>query len=103
MRRAEFGTLTKRAMLAAAMLTVTAVADAHETRLIGPNDEYHLVVGFRVEPGFENVVNGPDLIVTRTSDNRPVDTDAGDIFNVQVEIQSVTTKRFPPVWCRQLP
>ena len=75
-------------ILTTAIIGANAVAgNAHETRLVGPNDEYQLVVGFRVEPGFEDVVNGPDLIVSRASDNRPIDTDAGDVFNVQVEIQ----------------
>jgi hypothetical protein len=86
MRRAECR-IANAIVLTAAIVAAAGAADAHETRLVGPNDEYQLVVGFRVEPGFEDVVNGPDLIVTRASDHRPVDTDAGDIFNVQVEIQ----------------
>lgn len=65
----------------------TAFAFPHETRLVGPNQEYRLIVGFKVEPAFEDAVNGPDVIVSRTSDGKPINTDAGDVFDVQVEVQ----------------
>ena len=85
---AEFRRIAKAIVLAATIVSATAVAtNAHETRLVGPNDEYQIVTGWRIEPAFEDVANGPEFIVTRAIDNKPIDTDTGDVFNVQVEIQ----------------
>jgi hypothetical protein len=103
MIRAKFHGTVNAILLTTAIVGANAVAaNAHETRLVGPNDEYRLVVGFRIEPAFEDVVNGPDFTVTRASDNKPIDTAAGDVFNVQVEIQLRDQETFFSTSCRRL-
>lgn len=63
-----------------------AFAFPHETRIVG-SGKYQLVVGFRNEPAFENVVNALDIFVTRASDARPINTSVGDVVDLTVEVQ----------------
>lgn len=44
-------------------------ASAHEARDVG---KYHFVVGFLNEPTIQNQLNGIDLTITTTADNKPV-------------------------------
>ncbi len=43
---------------------------AHDRKQVGP---FWVIVGFRVEPPYTDVLNGLDLIVRRVSDNSPVE------------------------------
>lgn len=43
----------------------TTPAQAHEGRDLGP---YHLVVGWRVEPAFVGVTNGPEIFISMKDD-----------------------------------
>lgn len=61
-------------------------AFAHETRTVG-NGKYHLVVGFRNEPAFEDVTNAADIFASRASDNKPINTSNGDVVDLTVEVQ----------------
>jgi hypothetical protein len=58
--RRALGTILILAIAALAMLVVTEVASAHESRMVGP---YTFVVGFAVEPAFEGQMNGVQLHV----------------------------------------
>ena len=59
-------------------------AFAHETRIVGP---YKFVIGFRNEPSFIDEPNAVDITVSRASDGKPIDRSAGDIVDLQVEVQ----------------
>lgn len=59
-------------------------AFAHETRIVGP---YKFVIGFTKEPSFVDESNAIDVIVSRASDGRPIDRTAGDIVDLEVEVQ----------------
>lgn len=59
-------------------------AFAHETRIVGP---YKFVIGFRNEPSFVDEPNAVDITVSRASDGRPIDRSAGDIVDLEVEVQ----------------
>ena len=72
-------------MTVGALLCVgVAAAQAHESRQVGA---YPLVVGFRLEPAFEDVVNAADIFVNRTSDGKAVSVRDGDVVNLSVEVQ----------------
>ncbi len=72
----------------ASSLTVSD-AMAHESRVIvgadPVNDVYEMVVGFHIEPAFEDSYNGLDLFLfydDGSSDGEAVNTNNGDIVNV---------------------
>lgn len=71
----------------AVMVMVPATAAAHEIRTVGPNGEYTLVIGWFNEPAFNNVPNGVDIQLVRTADKKPVNTEKGDVVDLQVEVQ----------------
>ena len=75
--------ITRVLMIVGALLGVgTASVQAHEVRQIGP---YTLVIGFRAEPAFEDVVNAVDIFINRTSDGKAMSVRDGDIVDLQVE------------------
>jgi len=59
------------------------VVQAHEVRQIG---KYTVVVGFRVEPAFEDVVNAIDLFLNRTSYEKAISVRDGDTVDLQVKV-----------------
>ena len=61
-----------------------AFGEPHETRIVGP---YKFVVGFKKEPTFIDESNAADIFVSRASDNRPINRDAGDTVDLEVEVQ----------------
>lgn len=82
--------LTIGAVMAAFVLPISSVqVSGHETRLVGPNDEYTVVVGFENEPAFEDEINGAVIIVRRTSDNKPINTslETPDVVDLELEVQ----------------
>lgn len=62
----------------------TDQAFGHETRIVG---SYKMVIGFRNEPAFVDEPNAIDVILSRASDDRPIDRSAGDVVDLQVEVQ----------------
>lgn len=62
-------------------------AQAHENQSVGPKGEYVVVVGWRQEPAFSNAMNAAAILISRASDGRPIDTRAGDVVNLDAEIQ----------------
>jgi hypothetical protein len=68
-------------------LVAASVLSAHEVRTIGPNGEYTLVVGWFIEPAFTGVVNAVDVRVNRSSDKKAIDTNKGDVVDLEVEVQ----------------
>lgn len=66
-------------------------ANPHESREVGP---YTLVVGFRIEPAFEDVPNALDFIVTRTSDGKPISVSNGDVVDIEAEVQYRKEEQF---------
>jgi len=70
--------------IAALLCVVVAAAQAHESRQVGA---YTLVVGFRVAPAFEDVVNAVDISVNRTSDGKAISVRDGDVVDLSVEVQ----------------
>lgn len=75
-----------RVALAAAAIAVVAVSSstvvsAHESRTVGP---YTIIVGFRSEPAFEDVVNAAEIIILRSG--LPVSTPT-DLVDLTVEVQ----------------
>lgn len=82
--------LTKKLtlVLASALCGFVSVSSqtawAHETRIVGP---YKLVIGFRNEPSFVDEPNAIDVIVSRASDDRPIDKSKGDTVDLNVEVQ----------------
>ncbi len=68
---------------------LSATLSAHETRLIGDNEEYKIVIGFDNEPAFEDVINSPVLIISRASDDKPIDDslEKPDIVDLQLEVE----------------
>ena len=79
----------RAAIATAAMATVVAssaiVLSAHERRLVG--GRYLVVVGFGVEPAFEDVVNSAEIIIVRAADQRPINASTGDVVDLSVEVQ----------------
>jgi hypothetical protein len=62
--------ITRVLMTVGALLGVGAAAvQAHEVRQIGA---YTLVIGFRAEPAFEDVVNAVDIFINRSSDGNAI-------------------------------
>jgi hypothetical protein len=66
------------------LISIATQTIGHEARIIGG---YRFVVGFRNEPAFSNELNAFDLTITRASDSRPINRSAGDLVDLQVEIQ----------------
>jgi hypothetical protein len=56
------------AVIASAQLINASVAEAHESRNVGP---YKFVVGFLSEPAFAGTVNGIDITITDPRSNPP--------------------------------
>jgi hypothetical protein len=77
--------------IGAVVLGSVVAVQAHEVRQI---EAYTLVVGFRVEPAFEDVVNAVDIFINRTSDGRAVSVRDGDIVELDVEVQLRATDAF---------
>jgi hypothetical protein len=73
-------------------LGIAAPARAHEHRTIGPKGEYSIVVGWFIEPAFNDVVNAVDLHLTRTADKKPLDTNKGDIVDLEVEVKLLASE-----------
>jgi hypothetical protein len=67
------------------------VLSAHERRVVGG---YTIVVGFRSEPAFEDEVNGADIGLVRTSDQRPINASAGDVVDLTVQVQLRKSESF---------
>lgn len=71
--------------IAVAGLFLVGLAFAHETRIV---DKYKFVVGFRLEPNtFVNEPNAADIIISRNVDGRPINRNAGDTVDLQIEVQ----------------
>ena len=70
-------------LLTIAVLALTSVAYAHETRTVGP---YTFVVGFRVEPAFEGQINGVDLRIREGEED-----DAPPVEGVEETLQVEVT------------
>lgn len=68
-------------------LVAAPVLSAHEMRTVGPKGEYTLVVGWFIEPAFTGVVNAVDISVDRTADHKAVNTNKGDVVDLEVEVQ----------------
>jgi hypothetical protein len=62
-------------------------AHAHESQVVGPKGEYVVVVGWKQEPAFSGVMNAAAVIITRASDGRAINTKAGDVVDLDAEIQ----------------
>lgn len=72
----------------------TSLLMAHERRLVGTYGQYTLVIGFRNEPAFQGEMNAIDIIVTRSSDQKPISTRAGDTVDLEVEVQTRAQEAF---------
>ena len=87
-RPMRFLQLLKLAGLTAVLsLLISSPSSAHEVRHVGPQGQYTLVVGWLDEPAFANEVNGVDIRVLRTSDKAPINTNRGDVVDLDVEVQ----------------
>ena len=71
----------------ACLTAAASAASAHEVRTVGPNGEYTLVVGWFIEPAFTGVVNAFDVRITRSADKKAVDTNKGDVVDLEIEVQ----------------
>jgi len=65
---------TLTAVVAALLLLALGggAALAHQTKAVGPEGEYLVIVGFEKEPIFTDERNGLDLIIRRAADREPV-------------------------------
>jgi hypothetical protein len=68
-------------------LIAPSMAAAHEVRPVGPKGEYTMVVGWFKEPAFNGESNAVDIILSRSEDKKPVNTDKGDMVDLEVEVQ----------------
>ncbi len=59
-------------------------AFGHEKRSV---DKYAFEVGWHLEPAFRGFPNAFEIIVTRSSDDQPIDVSKGDVVNLTVEVQ----------------
>ena len=86
-----FKLLPVRLVPAAGIFLVGMVAasllSAHEMRTVGPKGEYTMVVGWFIEPAFTGVVNAIDVSIDRTADHKAVNTNKGDVVDLEVEVQ----------------
>jgi hypothetical protein len=83
----RFRAVLPKAALAAALWLVAGPVLAHEHRLVGPNGQYAVTVGWYFEPAFVDAVNAVDIFIIRAADNKPVDTSKGDVVDLEVEVQ----------------
>lgn len=60
---------------------------AHESQIVGPKGEYVVVVGWRQEPAFSDVMNAASIGISRASDGRAINANAGDVVDLDVEVQ----------------
>lgn len=60
------------ALFAIGLLAVAPGALAHETKMVGPEDEYAISFGFRSEPIYTDTLNGLEIIIRRTSDDERI-------------------------------
>jgi len=69
------------------MLASPILLSAHERRTVGANGQYTMIIGFKNEPAFQGEMNGVDIILSRTADQKPLSVAAGDIVQLSVEVQ----------------
>src|SRR5947199_1488676 len=75
-----------------AVLLVPGSALAHERRTIG-NGKYDVVVGWDVEPAYQDLKNAASIRISQAGTNTPV-TGAEKTLKVQIR-QGAATKEFP--------
>lgn len=85
---------TVMATAGVAALTGAPAAFAHEYRLVGPNSEYSVVFGWIHEPAFTGEVNGVEIYISRSADDKAVNTSEGDVVDLTVEIQRRAEDKF---------
>jgi hypothetical protein len=75
------------AAAAVCLLALPKLLAAHEHRAVGPKGEYSMTVGWFHEPAFKDSVNAVDIYINRTADDKPINTDKGDVVDLEIEVQ----------------
>lgn len=74
-------------VLAAGIASLPRAVWAHESQTVGPKAEYLLVVGWKYEPAFTDVMNAASVTIHRAADGRAINTNMGDVVDLELEIQ----------------